>query len=215
MRVFDFLLFAQPLQKQLFRSILRRAWTNQRQCLRYFFKCPRLHRAQQPAHCRRFDLKHSHRSSICDNLARRGIVFRYGVKIDLPRFGARCHSIRCDVRCISSGRGKPRPYRSKGAFDVVQCQRHGGEAALAEEIHLDQAERFDGVHVVLRHDDAFRRPLERRQPVERARGNHRAAGMNPEMPWRVVEPQRHLQDRFPGLVVHGKVAAFRQAVNRR
>ena len=39
--------------------------------------------------------------------------------------------------------------------------------------------------------------------------------MNPKMPWRVVEPQRHLQDRFPGLVVHGKVAAFRQAVNRR
>ena len=39
--------------------------------------------------------------------------------------------------------------------------------------------------------------------------------MNPQMPWQVVEPQGYLQDRFPGLVVHGEVAALRQIANRR
>ena len=37
--------------------------------------------------------------------------------------------------------------------------------------------------------------------------------MNPHMPRRVVQPQRHLQDRFPGLVIHRQRAAFRQMLN--
>src|SRR5882762_1279491 len=103
-----------------------------------------------------------------------------------------------------------------GSFsDIVQRERHRGEAALAEQIHLDQAKSFDGVHVVLRHNDPFCRALQRRQPRQRPRGNHRSARMNSEMPRRVIEPQRHLENCFPRLVIDWQIAALRQIAYRR
>jgi len=80
------------LKKQLFRSILRRAWTgiSANACatsssVRAFIV------RNSPRHCRRFDLEHSHRSSICDDIARRGVVFPvWRPKSILPRcLGAR------------------------------------------------------------------------------------------------------------------------------
>src|SRR6266853_873936 len=90
-----------------------------------------------------------------NHIARRRIVFRYGVKINFARLRAWRHSIGCDVRCFRSGRGKPRPYGLEGAIDVVERERHRRESALAEQIHFYQSECFDIIHVVLRDDDAF------------------------------------------------------------
>src|SRR5437762_1588026 len=106
-----------------------------------------------------------------------------------------------------------RPYKSKVALDVVERERHGSEAALAEQIHFDEPEIFDGVHVVLRDDDAFCGAFERRQACQWTRGNHRATRMNSHVARGVVESQRDLEDGFPGLVVSREVAALRQVAN--
>src|SRR5579885_2471870 len=100
--------------------------------------------------------------------------------------------------------------RDRKAVNVVQGERHGGEAALAEEVHLDEAEGFDGVHVVLRDDDALGGAFERDKLRERARGDDRAARMNAEMARGVVEAQSDLENSFPGLVVDGQAAALRE-----
>jgi len=39
--------------------------------------------------------------------------------------------------------------------------------------------------------------------------------MNPQVSRCVIKTQRYLQDRFPRLVVYGKIAAFRQVAYRR
>ena len=97
--------------------------------------------------------------------------------------------------------------------DIVEGEGHGGEAALAEEIHLDEAKSFDGVHVILRDDNALGGALEGDEIGERLRGDDRAAGMNAEMTWGVVEAQGDLENGFPRLVVDGEIAAFGEAAD--
>ena len=105
------------------------------------------------------------------------------------------------------------PYKSKAALDVVEREGHGSEAALAEQIHFDEPEIFDGVHAALRDDNPFCGAFERRQARQWTRGNHRTAGVNAHVARGVVESQRHLEDGFPGLVVSREVAALRQVAN--
>src|SRR5260370_697830 len=103
----------------------------------------------------------------------------------------------------------PRIGLSFGCADVISFSLR----SLFTNNHLDPAERFDAVHIVLRHDNSFCGALQRRQPRQRTRRNHCAARMNPKMPRCVIETQRHLQNRFPGLIFDRQVTAFRQRAN--
>src|SRR5271169_270751 len=155
MRIFDCFLSAQPLDEQFFRAIFRRSRPDQRQSLRQLLECPRLHHSQQTTHGWRLDLKHAHRFSCCNHFTRRRIVFRYRVKINLARLWARRHPIRRNV--VFFLYLLYFFYLLYLFFDVIHRQRHRRKPALTKQIHLDQSERFDGIHVVLRHDNSFRR----------------------------------------------------------
>src|SRR5208282_1355946 len=73
-------------------------------------------------------------------------------------------------------------------LNVVQRQRHRGEPALAEQVHLDQAEGFDGVHIILRDDDALGGAFQRDKMRQRARGITVPHGWMPR--WRGASSSR-------------------------
>ncbi len=100
-------------------------------------------------------------------------------------------------------------------FDAARAQRvqrigKSGERALPQQVHLDQPQRFDGVHVVLGDDDALGGQLQRRQLGERRVRDHRAAGMDAQVARRLVQAQRHIEHRAVRLFLHRQPAAFGQ-----
>jgi len=167
--------------------------------LRYFFQCARSHHAQQSTHGRRLNLKNTQGASFGDDGAGGWVVFGDSGEINDAGFGAGSYAVGRDGSAIFA-RHSPLATRHcffnrfyflyffRRFFDVVESKSHGGEAALAKQIHLDKSERFDGVHVVLRDDDALRRALQRDEMRQRARGNHRATRVNAEMPRRIIQP---------------------------
>jgi hypothetical protein len=195
--VMNGLLAAKTLEKKLLGTVFRSAGTDERERGGDFLERAGFHGAQETAHPGGFDLENAHGATGGDDVASSGIVFGDGVEIDLAGGGAGSGAIGGDS-CGLFWR----------AVDVVESEGHGGEAALAEKIHLDEAEGFDGVHVILRDDDAFGSTLERNELRERTRGDDCAAGMNAEMARSVVKTQSDLKDGFPRLVVDGKIAAF-------
>ena len=103
---------------------------NQRQSLSDFFQRSRSHHVQQAAHGRRLDLKYTHRSSRGNHVARRRIVLRYRVKINLARLWARRHAIRRNV--VFFLYLLYFFYLFYLFFDVVQRQRHRRKSALPQ-----------------------------------------------------------------------------------
>ncbi len=107
----------------LLHAAARCARAHQRDALDQRFEVIRADLAQQPAHGRRLDLEAGQRAARADEFARERVAVgrRLQVHLDAAVLAHRLHGV------------------------VDDRQR-----AVAEQVHLDEAQVLDGVHVVLR-----------------------------------------------------------------
>jgi hypothetical protein len=82
----------------------------------------------------------------------------------------------------------------------------GGEGAVPQEVELDQADPLGGAHLQLGDHDPLGGPLQRHVPIERLVGDHDAAGVDAEVPWKTLEGLGFLHGGAVGLLVEGDEA---------
>ena len=84
-----------------------------------------------------------------------------------------------------------------GPLDEIEGDLHHVEVAQAEEVHLEQAEVLDAVHLVLRDDrrvfdraSRLRLALDRQVLGERLAGDHHRGGVDAVLAAEALEPAR-------------------------
>ena len=133
-----------------------------------------IERAQQRAHRPALELEHAHRVGLLQQRERLGVVEREVV----------------DVGALAGG-----------ALDQVERDLHHVEVAQAEEVHLQQAEVFDAVHLVLRHHRrvfdgraGLGLALDRQVLGERLAGDHDRGRVDAVLAAQAFETERDVDD---------------------
>ena len=85
---------------------------------------------------------------------------------------------------------------------------------MAQQVHFDQTELFDGVLVELGDDDAPGGPFQRHIARERFRRNDQAAGMGRQMAWQARDGLGKVNDALERFLVRSQAAAFRQRLQQ-
>ncbi|CAB4853347.1 unannotated protein [freshwater metagenome] len=131
-------------------------------------------RAHQRPHRRRFQLEHAHRVAALQQLEDLEILQRHRVDVERGVFGG--------------------PHHGHRVGDDV-------EVAQPQEVHLQQTEFLDAMHLVLGDDRGvfglaagFRLPLNGQVVGERLFGDHHCCGVNPVASLETFEPTGHLHD---------------------
>ena len=91
---------------------------------------------------------------------------------------------------------------------------HYSESALGEDVHFDEADGFNRVHVEMGSGIAFGRNESGSDFVHGLAGENQAAGMHFGIAREAIEEMSHLQCRRVGLFGEGQIAAFEGAGDR-
>ncbi len=187
---------AEPLVtpgKLHFLAFIGRARTNHGDDGNQGIDIPRVAHAAQGNHRRTFDMMHRPRAPAGNQLP----DFRI-----LERPQGRRHS---ELWILERGR------RTADGFKHVA---HDRKAALGENVHLDQAHGFDGVHIEMGRGIAFGRQETGSDLVHRLAREHQAARMHLGIARKTIQEVRHPKRRRVRLLVPGQVAAIQRAGHR-
>jgi len=181
-RVTDRLAAVAAVDEMLFHAAARRARPHQRNRLDDRVAGVRLQLAQQPAHGGRLDLK------AADGVAGAEQCCRGGVRV---------------------GNGLDVEARVTPGSDSGDRVMDGAQGAVAQQVHLDQAELLDGVLVELGDDDAPGGPFQRHIAREWFRRNDQTAGVGRQVVRQPGDGLAEVNDALERFLIQPQAAAFR------